>query len=224
MTVTFIIIKAESAFLPQGPGFNAWVRELGPAWHRVQGQKKKQSLGYPVIWNSNNDQDCSHLAPLGSETLSWRWLMKVFPTNDSLRWFKNINNCKYEKLIQEKKWLSISLTNYYFLIYGIISGALIEFLSVSQSFKNCSPSSFGCAGWVFVAADTLSLLYCVGFLSQRLPLWSMGTQQFQCMDLVALRHMRSSWTTCWTQVPHTGRCDSQPLVPQASPWIEFLNE
>ena len=98
----------------------------------VQGQKKKQSLGYPVIWNSNNDQDCSQLAPLGSETLSWRWLMKVFPTNDSLRWFKNINNCKYEKLIQEKKWLSISLTNYYFLIYGIISGALIEFLSVSH--------------------------------------------------------------------------------------------
>ena len=106
--------------------------------------------------------------------------------------------------------------------------------------------------WLFIALFGLSLivasrvysLWCTGFpLQWLLLLWSTGSrlvgfngwstraQRLWCMDLVALRHVTSSWTRDWTRVPCIGRqilmyCTTrevQIFIWLTWPWIAYLS-
>ena len=106
--------------------------------------------------------------------------------------------------------------------------------------------------WLFIALLGLSLivasrvysLWCTGFpLQWLLLLWSTGSrlvgfngwstraQRLWCMDLVALRHVTSSWTRDWTRVPCIGRqilmyCTTrevQIFIWLTWPWIAYLS-
>ena len=109
---------------------------------------------------------------------------------------------------------------------------------------------FGCTGssllllrLSLIVASRVYSLWCTGFPLQWLLLfwstgfrlvgvnsWSTRAQRLWCMDLVALRHVTSSWTRDWTRVPCIGRqilmyCTTrevQTFIWLTWPWIAYL--
>ena len=85
----------------------------------------------------------------------------------------------------------------------------------------CAPSFSSCSYW------SLLFAWCVGFSSQWLLLWSMGSRPqasvVQQTDLVASWHVEFSRTKDQTYVPCMGRQNSYPLYHHGNPkWCIFF--
>ena len=135
-------------------------------------------------------------------------------------WRNKYLNC------HENKICNCSITEYCILVplLGLtIKNILINFFFFTGGNDNFK-KTFVCLWlhWVFVAVLHLSaargvstLFCCVGFLSQWLLLWSMGSRPqasvVQQTGLVASWHVEFSWTKDRTYVPCIGRQNSYPL-------------